>query len=195
MKNFGWVVVVLITISLAGCSGCNKNKSREKPDVSAIKADIHLHRFDKDLFQFNDNNFAQHQEEMRAKYPSFYDFYVAQFIIGPRPPGDTVDAREDAIRKFLSDGYIRRLQDSIDQEFADTKDIEEELSQSLKYFRYYFPEFAVPEVIGINSGFSIGAFTYGKDVLGIGLDLYLGADNPDYDSAGIYQYVRHKMRR
>ena len=50
-------------------------------------------------------------------------------------------------------------------------------------------------MVTINSGFSLGAFTYDKDVLGIGLDLYLGAENPDYDSAGIYQYVRHKMSR
>lgn len=195
MKNFGWIAVSLILISLTSCNGCNKNKSREKPDVSNIEADVRLIRFDKDLFAFKKNNFLQQQEMMEKNYGSFYNFYVSQFIIGPRPPEDTAYIEEEAIKKFIADGYIQRLQDSINVHFSDVKDVEEELVQSLKYFKFYFPEATIPKVIGINSGFSLGAFTYDKDVLGIGLDLYLGADNPDYDSAGIYQYVHHKMRR
>jgi hypothetical protein len=192
MKKLSWLAALVIALSF---TGCDKNKSREKPDVSSIKADIQLQRFDQDLFQFTDANFAEHQKLMSDKYQSFYPFYISQFIIGPRPPADTANIEEEALRKFLADGYIRRLQDSINLHFADTKDVEEELSQSIRYFKYYFPEVRVPQVIAINSGFSIGAFTYGENVLGLGLDLYLGAENPDYDSAGIYQYVRHKMRR
>jgi hypothetical protein len=193
MKIKGWICALIFAASLTGCHG---NKSRPKPDVSSIKADIHLLRFDQDLFQFTDNNFAAHQEMMRHKYGPFYSFYISQFIIGPRPPGDTIkDIEEEAIKKFLSDGYIRRLQDSINHHFSDTKEDEQELAQAFRYFKYYFPEVSIPTVVTVNSGFSIGAFTYGNNVLGLGLDLYLGANNPDYDSAGIYQYVRHKMRR
>jgi hypothetical protein len=186
---------VVVLLLIASLSGCDKTKSRPKPDVSAIKADIHLQRFDQDLFRFAENDFAQQREEMLKKYGPFYNFYISQFIIGPRLPGDTANVEEDAVKKFVSDGYIRRLQDSINQHFADAKDVENELSQSFKYLKYYFPQAPLPDVIAINSGFSIGAFTYGNNVLGIGLDLYLGANNPDYDSAGIYQYIRHKMRR
>lgn len=195
MKNLGRVAVSLILILLASCNGCNKNKSREKPDVSNIKADVHLQRFDQDLFLLKDNNFAEHQALMQKKYGAFYNFYIDQFIIGPRPAGDTADIEEEAVKRFVTDGYIQRLQDSINKHFADTKELEEELAQSFKYFKYYLPEAGIPQVIAINSGFSLGAFTYDKDVLGIGLDLYLGANNPDYDSAGVYEYVQHKMGR
>jgi hypothetical protein len=195
MKLLRLTFIFLAIVSLSGCNGCNKNKSRDKPDVSTIKADVHLLRFDQDLLHFTAANFSGHREMMRNKYGSFFDFYVSQFIIGPRPPHDTANIDEDAILTFVSDGYIARLQDSINLHFAETKDVEKELSQSLKYFKHYFPQTTVPAVIGINSGFSIGAFTYGNGVLGLGLDLYLGASNPDYDSAGIYQYVRHKMSR
>ena len=192
MKNYKWIIVLPALIFLAGC---NKNKSREKPDVSGIKADIHLMRFDKDLYGFNQNDFAQQRATMISKYGSFYNFYLNQFIIGPRTQGDTSDVEQMAIKKFLSDGYMQRLQDSIDTQFDNAKDVEEDLSQSFKYFKYYFPAIIIPKVITVNSGFSLGAFTYGKDVLGIGLDLYLGANNRDYDSAGIYQYIKHRMRR
>ena len=186
---------LLLALLLSSCDSCNKNKSREKPDVSNIKADVHLQRFDKELFEINEQNFSAKQNEMKEKYGSFYNFYISQFVIGPRPEGDTANIDEPALKKFVSDAYMKRLQDSINFHFAATKDVEEELSQSLKHFKYYFPNATIPQVVSINSGFALGAFTYDKDVLGIGLDMYLGANNPDYDSAGIYKYVQHKMSR
>ncbi|MES2621870.1 MAG: hypothetical protein V4615_13555 [Bacteroidota bacterium] len=193
MKNISCIAISLILISLTSCNGCNKNKSREKPDVSNIKADVHLLRFDQDLFLLKENNFKEHQELMKKKYGAFYNFYVDQFIVGPRQAGDTANIEEEAVKRFVTDGYIQRLQDSINLHFADTKGLEEELTQSFKYFKYHFPEATIPQVITVNSGFSLGAFTYDKDILGIGLDLYLGGNNPDYDSAGVYEYVQHKM--
>lgn len=186
---------LLLVLLLSGCDSCNKNKSREKPDVSNIKADVHLQRFDKELFEITEQNFVAKQAEMKTKYGSFYTFYINQFVIGPRPEGETTNIEEPALKKFLSDVYMQRLQDSINLHFSDTKDLEDELSQSLKYFKYYFPDATIPKTIAINSGFSLGAFTYDKEILGVGLDMYLGASNADYDSAGIYKYVQHKMKR
>ena len=194
MKRYRLVFILFVVLLLTGCNGCNRGENREK-DVSAIKVDIQLLRFDKDLFGFASDDFAQHEASMRAKYGSFYNFYINQFVIGPRPVGDTADIHEAAIKKFISDDYIKRIQDSINYHFSNTKDIEADLIQSFKYFKYYFPEVKVPKIVTINSTFSLGAFTYDKDMMGIGLDLYFGARNPDYDSAGIYQYAQHKMRR
>jgi len=196
MKNIKQILFVLVVLSLSGCNGCNKTKSREKPDVSNIKVNVNLLRFDKDLFELAQSNYSeQAMNEMRNRYGSFFDFYISQFVIGPRPAGDTAHIEREALQKFLSDAYINRVQSAINSKFANTKDLEEELTQSLKYFKYYFPDATIPIVVGINSGFSIGAFTYEKELLGIGLDQYLGPYFPDYDSAGVYEYLQHKMRR
>lgn len=195
MKYLKFISITLLLLAIAGCSGCKRNKGREKPDVSGINLQVHLMRFDQDLMNFTPQNYRQQAEMMRQKYGPFFDFYIEQFVIGPRPAGDTANVDEQAVEKFTSDAYIRRLQDSINVHFANTTHLDEELTQSFKYFKYYFPKADIPKVVGVNSGFSLGAFTFGKDVLGIGLDLYLGADNPDYDSAGIFQYLRHKMTK
>lgn len=152
-------------------------------------------RFDKDLFEQGKGDYSQTAAAMQSRYDGFFDFYMSQFVVGPHPVGDTTNVNAEALQKFLHDGYINRLQDSINKYFADSKDVEGDLTMAFKYLTYYFPEITTPKVVTINSGFSLGAFTYGKDVLGLGLDLYLGGNNPDYDSAGIYQYVKHKMRR
>ena len=195
MKHLKYISIAVVLFALASCNGCHKGKSREKPDVSNIKLQVHIERFDQDLMDFRTADYRQQAEKMRGKYGSFFDFYVSQFVIGPRPVGDTSDVTEDALRKFVSDGYIRRIQDSINNHFKDVSDVDEQLTQATKYFKYYFPQVTVPKALSINSGFSLGAFTYNKDLLGIGLDLYLGANNPDYDSAGIYNYLKHKMGR
>ncbi len=196
LHNMKKIIFLLVLFSLSGCNSCNKTKSREKPDVSNIKVDVQLQRFDKDLFGLAKTNCDEQQiEAMRNKYGSFFDFYISQFVIGPRPPGDTSHIEKEALQKFLADAYINRIQNAINSHFENTKDVEEDLTQSLKYFKYYFPDATVPKVVGVNSGFSIGAFTYEKNLLGVGLDQYLAPNFPDYDSAGVFQYLQHKMRR
>ena len=195
MKILKLLPAALILILMTGCNGCNESKSREKPDVTGIHADVKLERFDKDLFDFGNKDYDQQVSFMRGKYGPFFDFYVNHFVIGPHPAGDTTPVMHEAITKFLNDGYIRGLQDSINFHFKDTRDIEQDLTQSLKYYKYYFPQAIIPKVYAINSAFALGAFTYDKDILGVGLDLYIGPGNVDYDSAGIFKYLQHKMRR
>jgi len=195
MKILKLVPAVLLFILLTGCNSCNKSKSREKPDVSGIQLAVKIERFDKDLFDFNNKDYDQQLAFMKSKYGPFFDFYVTHFVIGPHPAGDTMPVMHDAIMKYLADGYIRSLQDSINFHFSDTRDIEQELTSALKYYKYYFPKAIIPKAVAVNSGFALGAFTYDKDLLGIGLDLYMGPANADYDSAGIFKYLQHKMRR
>ncbi len=195
MKILKLVPTALILILLTGCNSCNKSKSREKPDVSGIHLDVKLLRFDKDLYDFNTKDYAQQLAVMKTAYGPFFGFYIEHFAIGPHPAADSVPPMHDAIMKFISDSYIRSLQDSINSHFSDTRDIEQGLTNSFKYYEYYFPKAIVPKVVTVNSALALGAFTYDKDMLGIGLDLYMGPNNVDYDSAGIYKYLQHKMRR
>ena len=195
MKKMKLITTVLVLILLSGCNLFNKSKSREKPDVSGIHLDVQLLRFDQDLCDFNTKDYQQQLAAMQAKYGPFFNFYIEHFVIGPHPAGDSTPVEHDAITKFLSDSYIKGLQDSINFHFNDARDVEQDLAQSFKYYKYYFPKAMVPKVVAVNSAFALGAFTYDKDVLGIGLDLYMGPNNVDYDSAGIYKYLQHKMRR
>lgn len=189
------IAVVSVLCLLVSCNGCNQNKSREKPDVSNINVQLQLLRFDSDLKNFDPLHFDSWRAEMQERYGEFYKFYVSNFIIGPRPAGDTADIELQAIQQFLSDKYIRTIQDSIDSRFVNTDDIEKELLQAFRYFKYYLPATEIPQVVTINSAYGAGVSPYGEKQLIVGLDMFLGADNKDYDSIGVYSYLRHKMRR
>lgn len=194
-KELRIFIAVVALAFLAGCNGCNKNKSREKPDVSNIHIDLHWLRFDKDLTDFANHDFSEWENNMMQKYDGFYNFYVSNFIIGPRPAGDTTNITAAAVQKFLDDKYIRTIQDSINARYKDTKDVEAAMKQMFLYFKYYFPEMEVPDIITINSAYGAGVSPFGRNQLIIGLDMFLGQDNRDYDSAGVYEYLRHKMSR
>lgn len=194
MKQIKFLIVVVVFLCLTGCNGCNKNKSREKPDVSGINLELKVLRFDQDLLGVKTQDYGQWRQMMLDKYHEFYRFYISNFVIGPRPAGDTADIEQMALHKFLDDKYIATIQDSINSRFPDTKQTEADLTKAMKYFTHYFPEFKAPQIITINSAYGAGVSPFGNERLVIGLDMFLGADNKDYDSAGVYMYLRHKMR-
>lgn len=179
-------------LALAGCNGCNKNKSRQKPDVTNVKTTHQWMRFDEDFMQFKQQPFDAHYQTLQQQYGDFLPFYISRFVAGPQTKPDEYPA---AVLEFVKDAYINRSQDSIRKYYPSLDDVKAEFDQSLKYFTYYFPEVSIKRVYTLNSGYYIGAFTYADTVLGIGLDMYLGNNNPDYDSIGVYQYLRHKMNR
>lgn len=188
IKLIPFALVLLLT----SCNGCNKNKSREKPDVSNIKLQAEVLRFDQDLRGGNTDNFAAWQTGMRAKYGELYDFYLSRFVIGPRPPGDTVDVNEPALKQYLADKNIQAVQAAIDAKYKDTRQIQDEFTAMFKYITYYFPQYQAPKVYTINSAFEAAVSPYGADKFLVCLDMFLGGNNSLYDSVGLYTYIRFK---
>ncbi|MBP7388951.1 MAG: hypothetical protein KA841_01025 [Chitinophagales bacterium] len=188
------VCAVAFLMLLSGCHWFNKKESRPTPDVSAVDVKLVSKRFDVDLFTLRTKEFSIWKQQMLERYGEFYFFYLDNFVIGPRPAGDTTDIEESAMRQFVSDRYVRTIQDSIESAFPDTQKQDEELLQAFKYFKHYVPEFQTPEVLYFNSIYSAGSSPFGRKQLIIGLDMFLGDGNKDYDSVGVFQYLRHKMK-
>jgi hypothetical protein len=80
---------------------------------------------------------------------------------------------------YLQDPYVKVLYDSTEKKYSDINDIEKQLTEAFKYYRYYFPHNTVPDVITYIDGPPYG-LTYQDNILGIGLDGYLGERFPAY---------------
>ncbi len=187
-----WMAIPLLLLN--GCNGCNTEKSRPKPDVSKINIDVKISRFDQDLFDLTTQNADEKTKELSEKYGAFVKGYSDIFIDqDQRDTAQTVNPQ--SLLGFLSDSYVHRIQDSINSIFKDTKPEEEQLTAAFKYFKYYFPKFNAPELTAVNSVYSAGVSPYGNERFIVGLDMFLGLNNKDYDSAGVYSYLRHKMQR
>lgn len=162
--------------------GCHS--SRQKiPDVSGIKMQVTIHRFDREFMGLDTNAIVPGLSALNKSYPGFLPVYlemVMNFGVYPDSTGMTGKHVVD----FIKGRDIRLLQDTINAHFPQLNTLQNELTQGFRYIKYYFPDFHAPKVVTFISGLSnYGAITV-DSVLGIGLDMFLGADFKPYTELG-----------
>ncbi|PTT00862.1 gliding motility lipoprotein GldB [Pedobacter sp. HMWF019] len=149
---------------------CRQSK---KPDVSQIKIDIHIERFDKDLAQFKKQGALKADQLLKKKYGSFYDDYIHRMIGTPDYTGAQI------LDTLYQDKAYADLSKEADGVFPSLAQEEQSLSQVFKYIKYYYPNAHVPKFIAFISGFAV-QMPIGDNYMGLGLDMFLGKDSQFY---------------
>lgn len=176
--------VVLLIFLLAGC-----DSNRFDVDLSASDVNLSVGRLDQEFFHADINNIKSVNEELKSKYGSFYKIYIQQVLrLG------LVDdpAISYSLKSFLEDKYVKELSVEVDKKYPSFDKQQKELSNAFAYYKYHFPNKVIPEVVTAISGFSANVIVT-DSVLGVGLDLYLGADHEFYGKAGIPSYKLSHM--
>jgi len=169
-------------------------KGKNIPDVSAIKVNLELQRFDKDFFAIDTNNIDQSLRQLHQKYPGFLQDFLFNILALPSQP-DSNKAVEQQVKLFI--GSYKPLKDSADKIFTDVNASEKEVKRGLQFVKYYFPTYKLPAklitFIGpINSYGNIVT----TDALAVGLQLYMGRDYSLYQSqAGQEMYPAYISQR
>ena len=186
MKRFRLYLLFIIIIS-----SC---KDRNIPNVSGIKVDLQLQRFDKDFFSVDTNHIDKSLQQLHQKYPSFLQDFVFNILALPAQPDSSLVVEQE-VKAFIR-SYIS-LKTSSDKLFTDLNATENDIRKGLQFVKYYFPSYKLPAklitFIGpINS--------YGNilttDALAVGLQLYMGKDFSLYQSeAGQELYPAYISRR
>lgn len=150
-------------------------KRDHKPDVSTIKLDIKIKRFDRDLFSGKNKDIIFIDTTLSKKYGFFYDDFVHRMV------GNPSLNNQDVLSGLYKDEAYKLLNNEVDSIFPDLKQQEEDLTETFKYIKYYYPKVKVPQFISFISGFSYQV-PIGDNYIGIGLDLFLGKDNKYYSA-------------
>ena len=142
--------------------------------------DVHIERFDQDLYKLDTNQVVTGLQQLHAAYPAFLPAYIEQ-VMNFGPYADSSRMIQLQTRMLVGNADYRLLQDSINAHFPKLDKLEKELTQSFRYIRYYIPNFPLPsKVVSFSSVISnYGAVTT-DSILGIGLDMYLGNNFPIY---------------
>lgn len=159
-------------------SACKNNGNN--PDVSGIKVDLQLQRFEEDLFKLDSLQMAEGLQKLTAKYPFFAPNFIGNILnTDPSWPDDSANAY---ISSFINS--YRNLYDSSRKLFADFSPYEKKLEQSLQYLKYYFPKYPQPKrlitYIGPLDGYGD---ILAPDALIVGLQHHMGANFSLYKSA------------
>jgi len=181
------VPAILFVLTLVG--GCRSASSQ--PDVSDVAVNLDIRRFERDLAALDTSNPSAGLPALAQRYPDFLNFYL-DTLMGFGLRGNYTQASPglgSGLRLFLSQRDYRGVFDSVAKHFPDTGAFAADLRKGFQYYRHYFPQRPVPRVVTFISGLnSWNAITYGN-LLGIGLDMYLGKDYPFYASVGVPTYA------
>jgi hypothetical protein len=172
MKKIG--ILGLPVILLFAC-----NDRSHIPDVSGIKVDISVQRFEKDFFSIDTNNVARGLTSLRQKYPSFTPVFLGGVLGLP----DSALIQQLEIHRFLS--LNRFIYEAAEKKYKNADDIQNGFKKSFQFVKYYFPDYPVPKIITLigpidamakmqNGEYSTDFL--GPDFLGVSLQFYLGKD-------------------
>ncbi len=171
---------LLIAALFAACNSDKKNT----PDISGIKLDLTVNRFDEDFFHLDTLNMEAGLAGLQAKYPNFTPLFL-QNILG------VTDV--SGIKTYYR--LYRPVFDSSQKLYDNFDAVKDQIVKALRYVKYYFPSYKTPSKITTVLGpmnsmqdFAImgnGDYTpnfLGDDFIGISLQFYLGRNFSLYNT-------------
>lgn len=178
-------VLILLVLFLAGCK-----KDPLDVDVSTIEVKLEFKRLDQDLFALNPAAGQTNPDKLNEKYGDFFVDYCEGVL---RIGNPTLEGFQYSVAQFITDESMKTLYEDVQFEFEDLTSVEQQLTQAFRYFKYHFPDSTIPNIV-----FNISALNYAiiatHTTLGIGLDMFLGANYPIYPMVGLPKYMYDNMR-
>jgi hypothetical protein len=167
--------LVLLTVILF--SACKSKKGI--PDVSGIKVDISVERFDQGFFSIDSNNIREGLQKLQHEYPDFYWDFMRE-ILGVN--GSDTSMNTLLVTKEFLRGYLP-VYDSLQLIYHKTGWLEKELEKACQYVKYYFPHYKIGNVILFVGPFDSPGVAATRSGLAIGLQQYAGMNFSVYQSA------------
>jgi len=154
-------------------TACKRNK---KVDVSNIPVDVKVERFDKDFDQLRTKPLTPQIALLQNKYGLFYQDFIERII----KIGSTADTNYyKNLRDVFAGKAYPDLKHDVDAAFPNLDKQNIELTDAFRRIKYYYPQKRLPKVYAYFSGFQTQT-SIGDGYVGIGLDLFLGADSRFY---------------
>lgn len=188
------VLTLFILISLISCSD-----GKKRPDVSNIKVDLEIQRFEQDLFQLDTSDMAAGIRKLHQKYPTFLNDFMGNILGVPL---------EDPQASYVLKQYIKEFQpvySMTKKNFTNFSKYSKEVTEMLRYVKHYFPTYSLPKKIitfvGPLDAFYQNSMGWSGDIitsegLGVGLQLHLGKESPIYmeaEGSGYPAYISRKF--
>jgi hypothetical protein len=175
--------LIIVFIFLVSC------RNSFNVNTSGISVDIKIKRLEKDIFTTDPARIKDMLPSLREKYDGFLKYFG--YVINIGEPADSAWA--DGLVKFCTDKFNNEVYSATMEIYPDITNLEKELSQAFRYYRYYFPRKAIPAVYTCTTGFNNSIITVTDSTLAIGLDKYLGSGCKYYPRLQIYNYQAARM--
>ena len=180
MNRFFLLFILLSTVLLFSCQS---GSCRFDVNISDIEVEnIKIHRYGKALFEVDRSNLKEELKRLQPQYSVFLN-------------GDLDDTLSIIqLSEYINDTLLIAVSDDCFLTFPDLNSLEEGLTNTFKYLKYYYPEKNIPAVFTYISGFDYEyPVQYFEDNLLIALDMYLGETYTRYYNLGLPKYILKKF--
>lgn len=183
-------VCLLLSFALFAC------KSKKGiPDVSDIKVDIPIERFDESFFSIDSNDIPPGLARVSQQYPGFYTDFMQQVLKVSGAPGDTSTI---IMTKEILNGYTVVF-NSLKTQYKNTDWLKKDLQKAFQFVKYYFPNYRTGKAVLFVGPFYAPGVATTADGIAIGLQLFAGKDYEAYQSPeliGIFpQYISRRFSK
>jgi len=146
--NYKVLVYIAVVASIVIMS-CQNPTSRPAPDVSDVKVEVDLIRYDAGLANIDPEKAEASYVQLLTAYPKMTDLYFKELVKMYTPDKKVYYER---ISEFAKEERIVSLLDTIEHIFPyDDKTIAQSIEQPLKYLKHYFPEKEIADYIAKKS--------------------------------------------
>lgn len=186
-QKSGFGILALFAVFFAACSS---DKETNIPDVSDIRLDLDITRFEQLLLADTTIDAAK-LEQLKQEHPAFAEIYFNHVIPGSEDILATADEeiRLQNIQAWMRHPRTKWLYDTVQHIFPDIEGVKEDLTDAFKYAKYYFPQKETPRLYTTISDFGYFPFVYAEDSLrdgiGISLEMFLGDSFPYLTYTGL----------
>jgi hypothetical protein len=167
---------ILITL-LFIFAACNNGKN--KPDVSHIKVDLTIERFEQSFFKIDSNNIRPGLVDLRNAYPDFYPVFFRDILLV-----NLADTTGFPVIRNILNNY-RPIYDSIEKKYRDLGWLKDELTDGFRYVKYYYPQYNVPRIITFIGSLDAPGAVITPQYLGIGLHQFAGKNFSLYQAGPV----------
>ena len=170
--------ISLFSLSLLLLFSCNR--SAYEVDIDNIDLEIEIKRLEKELFELSIDSITNSIPYLANNWGHFYELF--NYVINIGETKSPYYPRY--INSFISDRTNREVYQAVIREFPDIDMLDKELTEAFKHYKYYFNEKTIPEIYTFISGFNT-SIIIDTNILGIGLDRYLGTGCEYYAQVGL----------
>ena len=182
--------ILCIAMLMGLLCGCGNKYQYIPKDIELVEVEIV--RFDSAQLAVRTDSVRQDIERLYADYEAFMPMFV-EGVLG-LPSEDTAylcalyaDFLTDTVMGFAQTNALAK------EKFAKVDSLQEALNTGFSRLHYLYPEWEIPTVYLFVSGINSTVIYY-EDMLGVGVDMYLGGDYPYYNNV-VYDYQRPTMQK
>jgi hypothetical protein len=157
-------------------SACKNKKGI--PDVSNIKVNIPVERFDESFFSIDTNHIQEGLQKLQQQHPDFYPDFMQQIlgVNGSDTSMNTLLLTKEFFKDYLSVYHQLQLI------YKKTDWLQTELEKAFQFVKYYFPRYPTGKIILFVGPFDAPGVAATRSGFAIGLQQYAGKDFSYYQS-------------